>query len=50
MDVDSVALGRDFREILKERLESCDLMLALIGPVLLDRVRTAVCGDADRRR
>jgi TIR domain-containing protein len=32
MDVDSIALGRDFREALQERLASCDLMLALIGP------------------
>jgi len=31
MDVDSIALGRDFREALRERLASCDLMLALIG-------------------
>jgi hypothetical protein len=31
MDVDSIALGRDFREVLQERLASCDLMLVLIG-------------------
>ena len=31
MDVDSIALGRDFREVLQERLASCDVMLALIG-------------------
>ena len=36
MDVDSIALGRDFRQILQERLGSCDLMLALIGPDWLD--------------
>ena len=36
MDVDSIALGRDFRQILRERLESCDLMLALIGPGWMD--------------
>lgn len=36
MDVDSIALGRDFRHILRERLDSCDLMLALIGPGWLD--------------
>ena len=36
MDVDSIALGRDFRQILHERLESCDIMLALIGPNWLD--------------
>ena len=36
MDVDSIALGRDFRQILQERLASCDLMLALIGPGWLD--------------
>ncbi|MGH8796770.1 MAG: toll/interleukin-1 receptor domain-containing protein [Caldimonas sp.] len=32
MDVDSIALGRDFREALQERLATCDLMLVLIGP------------------
>jgi hypothetical protein len=36
MDVDSIALGQDFRRVLHERLESCDLMLALIGPGWLD--------------
>jgi TIR domain len=36
MDVDSISLGRDFRQILHERLGSCDLMLALIGPSWMD--------------
>ena len=36
MDVDSIALGQDFRHVLHERLESCDLFLALIGPGWLD--------------
>ena len=36
MDVDSISLGRDFRLILQERIESCDLMLALIGPSWID--------------
>jgi hypothetical protein len=36
MDVDSIALGQDFRHVLHQRLESCDLMLALIGPGWLD--------------
>ena len=31
IDADSIAPGREFREVLKERLESCDVMLALIG-------------------
>src|ERR1700739_632582 len=31
MDVDSIALGRDFRGALRKTLESCDLMLVLIG-------------------
>ncbi len=31
MDVDSIALGRDFREVLHEHLASCDSMLVLIG-------------------
>lgn len=36
MDVDSIGLGRDFRQVLQERLASCDVMLALIGPDWLD--------------
>lgn len=36
MDVDSIGLGRDFREVLQERLATCDLMLALIGRDWLD--------------
>ena len=31
MDVDSIALGRDFRGVLHDMLTSCDLMLVLIG-------------------
>jgi hypothetical protein len=31
MDVDNIALGRDFRDVLREQLEACDLMLVLIG-------------------
>jgi len=31
MDVDNIALGRDFREVIQERLASSDLMLALVG-------------------
>jgi TIR domain len=31
MDVDSIALGRDFRSVLQEVLASCNLMLVLIG-------------------
>src|ERR1700756_2401109 len=31
MDVDSIALGRDFRSILQKTLGSCDLMLVVIG-------------------
>jgi hypothetical protein len=36
MDVDSIALGRDFRQVLHERLASCDAMMVLIGPDWLD--------------
>lgn len=31
MDVDNIALGRDFREVLHERLQDCEVMLTLIG-------------------
>jgi hypothetical protein len=31
MDVDNIALGRDFRRVLEERLASCGLVLVLIG-------------------
>ena len=40
MDVDSIALGRDFRQILQERLQGCDVMLVLIGPRWLDATDT----------
>ena len=30
MDVDSIALGRDFRSVLQQTLASCDVMLVLI--------------------
>jgi hypothetical protein len=36
IDVDSIAPGRDFRQVLKERLETCDMVLALIGRQWLD--------------
>src|SRR5215831_924219 len=36
MDVDSISLGRDFRQALQERLATCDVMLALIGRDWLD--------------
>jgi formylglycine-generating enzyme required for sulfatase activity len=36
MDVDSIALGRDFRQSLHESLESSDALLALIGPNWLE--------------
>lgn len=36
MDVDSIGLGQDFRQVLQERLATCDVMLALIGRDWLD--------------
>lgn len=45
MDVDTIALGRDFRKVIRERLESCDLMLALVG-----REWIAAKDPAGRRR
>jgi hypothetical protein len=36
MDVDTIALGRDFRQVVGECLESCDLMLALVGKNWID--------------
>ena len=36
MDVDSIDLGKDFREVLQERLAACSLMLVLIGPDWLE--------------
>jgi hypothetical protein len=32
MDVDSIALGANFRKILKDWVDQCELLLALIGP------------------
>src|SRR3954470_20682613 len=31
MDVDAIAVGRDFRQAIRDRLAACDLMLAFIG-------------------
>ena len=45
MDVDNIGLGQDFRHVLQERLESCDLLIALIGPGWLD----AKDGEGNRR-
>lgn len=36
IDVDNIALGLDFRQAIHERLESCDCLLALIGPDWID--------------
>lgn len=41
MDVDNIALGRDFRHALQERLGSCDLMLVLIGRRWVDAKNAA---------
>ncbi len=45
MDVDNIALGRDFREVLHERLQDCEVMLTLIGRGWAD-----ARDDAGRRR
>lgn len=31
MDVDNIALGRDFRHVLQEHLAACDLLLVIVG-------------------
>jgi TIR domain/PASTA domain len=36
MDVDSIALGRDFRQVLQQRLQACEIVLVLIGPNWLE--------------
>ncbi len=36
MDVDSIALGVDFVEVLNARVAECDVLLAIIGPDWLD--------------
>lgn len=36
IDVDGIAYGLDYREVLEERLSDCELMLAIIGPNWLD--------------
>ena len=45
MDVDSIAPGLDFREVVQQRLASCDLMLALVGKEWL----TVTTRDGRRR-
>lgn len=44
-DVDSIPGGRDFREVIVERLRGCKVVLALIGPDWLD----ARLADGSRR-
>lgn len=44
MDVDTIALGRDFRKVLDESLNQCRLLLAIVGRHWLD------CVDAHGRR
>jgi hypothetical protein len=36
MDIDSIPPGADFRKILKDWVDSCDILLALIGPGWID--------------
>jgi len=36
MDVDIILLGRDFRQVLAEQLQRCDLMLVLVGDEWLE--------------
>ena len=43
-DADSIEPGEIFEEVIRAKLESCDVMLVLIGPQWLD------CRDADDRR
>ena len=45
MDVDSIALGQDFRDVVRQRLSSTDMMLALVGKEWL----TATTPDGRRR-
>jgi hypothetical protein len=32
-DVDAIPLGRDFRDVIREAVEACEVLLAVIGPV-----------------
>jgi TIR domain len=47
MDVDSIAPGLDFREVLAERLNGCELMLAVIGPNWLDPRKDGTPGPSE---
>src|SRR5262245_17928122 len=38
MDVDSIQPGQDFRNLLQRWVDSCDVLLALVGPSWLDSV------------
>jgi hypothetical protein len=35
-DVDTIPLGRDFREVIAEAVDSCEILLAVIGPLWVD--------------
>ena len=49
MDVDNIALGRDFRQVLQESLASCELMLVLIGREWVDLKNQSGCRRLEDR-
>jgi hypothetical protein len=40
MDIDSIPFGLDFRDHIRETLDRCDVMVALVGPNWIGRTRT----------
>lgn len=50
MDIDAIPVGRDFREHLRNTLDDCDVLLAIIGPrwLVADRAgRPRIMDSAD---
>ena len=39
MDVDTIAPGLDFAEVITQAVSTCQVLLAVIGPTWLDRYR-----------
>jgi hypothetical protein len=50
MDIDSIPPGTNFRKILKDWVDQCEVLLALIGPGWIDAKdpKTSRVGEAER--
>jgi TIR domain len=49
IDVDSIKLGENFQSVLKNDLEKCDIMVAVIGPRWLELLRSSGPAEGETR-